>query len=1281
MPNQVFTESNNSVHLYRVLEDEYINLYGPLPDEYPWLFLQSHIKDRLGLIDEIKNEPKREIKKEINQEKPLNDYLKKKLACYFEKQIKKTDNKLKDPALQDSCSIAFLKDHLNRLNELKELPSYPPADPRGRELTDALVEIFNEILSDKTFYRDNRPFTGVNIQEDTKRLINEHLKDGATEPSLTVICRINRFLLEDAFPHALERRALGNLDAAHRSYIAAIYSAIHKRERSALCLSGGGIRSATFNLGVLQGLARHGLLDKFDYLSTVSGGGYIGSWLSSWIHREPGGIDTVVKKLSHKPESVLQPDPEPITHLREYSNYLSPRLGLLSADTWTLVAIIARNLLLNWLVFIPLLTAVILTPRLFVSALTQNNRGTWITTFMVVVAVVAKLMAICYLASTLPSSGRRNNSQKEFLGYGLIPLVVSASLFTLAFGWHQWEGVRRQPDQSLFQLKPLPGSYFILGCILISAVGLVVYTVVRLRRHYNTSQPQWWRIVLMTACVGGVVILISGLNGFAVWKLSAVLNPVKHPHLFASIAVPILLMLYCIGGTLVAGFTSKWFEEDDLEWWARCSAWILIVTFGWAMIALLVFFGPLLPAKIGWSKAWLEWEFIGPALATILGIISGTITLLGGFSSGTPAHRKHDHTADSAEPAHQKPSLLHRITPFAAPAFLVSIIVGLSLSSNWLIMFFASRILWLGTVVSSAAQTLTYWLFEMRLLTALQTLFKGFSHKFKLHVPVEGWLDHATIICNTPFLLALTVWVALIILGWIMARIINTNIFSIHSLYGNRLKRAYLGASRLCRRPHRFTGFDSTDDLQMHELRTELFDRNSFCDLKGLVYKLKQPTPDDQFSTDIRSKLSVKTLQMLDQLIDPQDPSVELKDSLIEDLNRLLHGDSIYDKQAFPDQNLRKETRALLARPPLDESRVLLNRWLLEDAYRNEINPRKPPRLMHVVNIALNLVRGERLAWQERKAETFTVSPLHSGNLWLGYRRSRYYGGEKGISLGTAFTISGAAASPNMGYMVSSPLVSFLMAMFNVRLGWWLGNPGGAGNMTYQLGVPKFTFGPIVQEALSLTDDTSKYVYLSDGGHFENLGLYEMVLRRCKVIVVSDATTDSNYNYDSLGMAIRKVRIDLGIPIEMEDFSIVPDSPDNPYFTIGRIRYSCVDDDGTDGTLIYIKASLSKREPRDIINYWRANRDFPQEPISDQFFIESQFESYRMLGSYIVGCMCTDPDDDLEWQANGLSEFVDRLTHSRTKNECEIDPSTNGHSAPKEPPAFALATPPATGKN
>src|SRR6266571_125434 len=152
----------------------------------------------------------------------------------------------------------------------------------------------------------------------------------------------------------------------------AIWAAVHElsEKRAALCISGGGIRSATFGLGVLQGLARCGLLDKFHYLSTVSGGGYIGSWLSAWIHRAEGGLASVIKQLAGL-DANARPNPEPIEiqNLRSYSNYLSPRLGLLSADSWTLVGTYLRNLLLNWCVIIPLLGAALTLPWIYTAIL------------------------------------------------------------------------------------------------------------------------------------------------------------------------------------------------------------------------------------------------------------------------------------------------------------------------------------------------------------------------------------------------------------------------------------------------------------------------------------------------------------------------------------------------------------------------------------------------------------------------------------------------------------------------------------------------------------------------------------------------------------------------------------------------------------------------------------------------------------------------------------------------------------------------------------------------
>src|SRR6266446_8713350 len=152
----------------------------------------------------------------------------------------------------------------------------------------------------------------------------------------------------------------------------AFWAAVHglKEKRAALCISGGGIRSATFGLGVLQGLARCGLLDRFHYLSTVSGGGYIGSWLSAWIKNHPQGIGGVVAELKRCPDSTLNPEPQPIRHLREFSNYLAPRTGLTSMDFWTLITTFIRNMFLNWLVLISLLGAVMMIPRFYLVAIT-----------------------------------------------------------------------------------------------------------------------------------------------------------------------------------------------------------------------------------------------------------------------------------------------------------------------------------------------------------------------------------------------------------------------------------------------------------------------------------------------------------------------------------------------------------------------------------------------------------------------------------------------------------------------------------------------------------------------------------------------------------------------------------------------------------------------------------------------------------------------------------------------------------------------------------------------
>jgi hypothetical protein len=272
---------------------------------------------------------------------------------------------------------------------------------------------------------------------------------------------------------------------------------------------------------------------------------------------------------------------------------------------------------------------------------------------------------------------------------------------------------------------------------------------------------------------------------------------------------------------------------------------------------------------------------------------------------------------------------------------------------------------------------------------------------------------------------------------------------------------------------------------------------------------------------------------------------------------------------------------------------------------------------LHVVNTALNLTGGENLAWQQRMAESFTVSPFHTASLFLGFRPSREYGGSDGISLGTAVTISGAAASRNMGYH-SSPTMAFLLTLFNIGLGSWLGNPGPHGQTSFDKSHPTTTLIPLFAELTGNTNSKSKWVYLSDGGHFENLALYEMVVRRCHRIVLSDGGADPNCTFEDLGNAIRKIRTDLGIPIDIRKITMAPRAKDGKpvtgeYVAFSTIRYSAVDEAAEDGDLIYIKPGVYSDEyfPYDVYNYAMESLAFPHEPTSDQFFSESQFESYR----------------------------------------------------------------------
>jgi len=227
-----------------------------------------------------------------------------------------------------------------------------------------------------------------------------------------------------------------------------LYDKLYNMDFAALCLSGGGIRSASFALGVLQALAMHpraangdrveqpqdSLLAQFHYLSTVSGGGYIGSWLSAWVTR--AGFAEVWSNLVGRP---MGPDVEPpaITWLRSYSNFLTPKLGLTSADFWSALAIVLRNLILNWLVILPVFCLALLVLKGFAIAVewfAQFDPQTCDPWFFAAAAAgcISLFLALHFTTRNRPTRGSSNADQTAFLRTDLAPAVLSGIFFTFA---------------------------------------------------------------------------------------------------------------------------------------------------------------------------------------------------------------------------------------------------------------------------------------------------------------------------------------------------------------------------------------------------------------------------------------------------------------------------------------------------------------------------------------------------------------------------------------------------------------------------------------------------------------------------------------------------------------------------------------------------------------------------------------------------------------------------------------------------------------------------------
>ncbi|MCW3474228.1 patatin-like phospholipase family protein [Limobrevibacterium gyesilva] len=865
-----------------------------------------------------------------------------------------------------------------------------------------------------------------------------------------------------------------------------------RMRQSALCLSGGGVRSAAFCLGVIQALARKRLLSAFDYLSTVSGGGFTGAWLQSLILNHGGAVAAEALLGNHEPAPELR-------RLRGYTNYLTPQMGLLSADTWTGVVLYLRNVLLNWVAFGPLFLLAVLAAIFYRTVLWKAAQFALAPLFLAVAAACLVVAAV-RACKDLPSHRPRRNAGAQAADYVstdsvrrwvLQPLLAWAFLAPASLA--QWLQATGQPldaensgqiwarlgeAQDCFVWLPhgclawLPRWYFAVTSLpfvyfATMTMGYLAAAFWRRSRDpgvklYAENFPAWlWSTVAATAfiCIG--LLLLRRMSPDDLAATLAVLGP------FWLVLSSMLQAMVFVGIRRDARL-----GDLDREWLARLSALKLRAALLWALFGICCLW---LPGTV----------FHVPENSLPIWVV-GFATMLSG-----PA---------AAWLGKQVMSRVEAAASESGTSRVPLVWVLNALSALFAVGLLALLGYWIGELLGQLQLALG----ELILRPIVWTHISGWPDVVRWHM----W--YAADPLPLQALLCAVLW-------WLIVRQskrINVNRFSMHGVYRNRLTRAFLGSARPERHPDPFTGFDPADNPRLARLGI----------VAGAMRKL------------------------------------------------------------FP-----------------------------------------------VINMALNLTSDRRSDWAERKAASFTATPLACGSAVLGddgryVCTERYAGneyptvkrganGDGGMTLATAMTISGAAVSPNWGYH-SSPLTAFLMTLFNVRLGAWLPNPAVVtAPADLNLAMPRNALYSMLGDLLGITTGQNPAIYLSDGGHFENLGLYEVLRRRCRLVVVVDAGQDPGCTFTDLGNAIRKAFIDLQVAVTLRHARVAArDAAGNEMlgFALGTIQYP----ENASGLLLYVKPCWLPNLPADVRAYGALNPEFPHESTLDQWFTESQFESYRRLGEF-----------------------------------------------------------------
>jgi hypothetical protein len=917
-----------------------------------------------------------------------------------------------------------------------------------------------------------------------------------------------------------------------------------------LCFSGGGIRSATFNLGVLQALSELNLLRHIDYLSTVSGGGYVHQWFAAWVLRSTGNaqalgeragivatdsLEVVQKALVPQPCSTLpQIEATQVTFLRRFSNYLTPTTGILSADVWTMLAIWARNTFLNQMILIAgllcffalLRTALTLLPKLC-----DHANG------LAIACVLFYLFSTGIVAVRMLDLGRQLEGKTSKLWaqfrrnlwpiLSAVALLLSSVTFAslwmcrgVAFGWTT---VSWTLDWTSFWnlchcvRQDTPGGLLVAVAALWHGIsGSIAFASKRYQASNPDAHPAWTYLkICLTGMISGVVVFwvfgylanrlflqpdsfwattIRGSKNASVMDFVDYLSKSQVQHdLFLLLLPPALLAAHFLVSVLHVGLNRRVFRDEVLEWLARYRAWGFLVSLAWVgMFGMMVIALPLwqklltVTAAKWWGAATAIWTFISA----------------GGALSAR------------AEPGEQWKQIARQVLLAVAPY-----------------VFIAGILLAVCVVVCAVANP-----------------------------------DSESV--NSPLLYLLVISAIVCV---VFGKTVDINEFSMYAFYRNRLARCYQGASVIDRTPDPFTGFSEDDrEVSLGDLRVPLPDELAIYS----PWVRRSPTGGAP---------------------DPQLETIEQKD----------------------------------LRPAGGSKRVYMGP-------------------IPIFCCTANFTSGEDLAQQERKGASFAYTAINSGYdiPWTGVdlgdkERELFYNGFRdtldlghpaGPGLADVCAASGAAASSLSGYR-TTPALAFLMTFFNARLGVWKRNTRylmrtaekrQSNAPSDESQSPTFALVHMFMELFGHVSAKDKFLYLSDGGFFDNMGLYELVRRRCRNIILCDAEEDGELAFGGLSMALRRCRSDFGVEIDLDPRAIrkQPGSEfSSTHCVVGTILYPN-DDPKTPrrqrGKIVYLKSSLTGSEPADLLGYRLQHPAFPHDSTGNQWFSESEFESYRVLGRYIA---------------------------------------------------------------